>query len=55
MKKYSIIGFIRGPGNVSLLSCNHDFMQRNPIDDMADGTLFTKEAHLQRISRACKL
>ena len=46
MKKNSIITLL-----VTLLaalsSCNDDFMQRDPIDKMADGTFFTKEADLQ--------
>lgn len=46
MKKYSIIALFVALV-VSLSSCNDDFMQRNPIDDMADGTFFTKEADLQ--------
>ena len=46
MKKYSIIALFVALV-VSLSSCNDDFMQRNPIDDMADGTFFTKEDDLQ--------
>lgn len=46
MKKYSIIALFVALV-VSLSSCNDDFMQRNPIDDMADGTFFTKEADLR--------
>ena len=46
MKKYSIITSL-----CMLLalfsSCNDDFMQRDPIDQMADGNFFTKEADLQ--------
>lgn len=30
----------------SLTSCNDNFMQQDPIDDMADGTFFTKESDL---------
>ena len=46
MKKYSIIALLVTLV-ASLSSCNDDFMQRDPIDDMADGTFFTKEADLQ--------
>lgn len=46
MKKYSIIALFVALV-ASLSSCNDDFMQRDPIDDMADGTFFTKEADLQ--------
>ena len=46
MKKYSIITLLVILV-ASLSSCNDDFMQRDPIDDMADGTFFTKEADLQ--------
>lgn len=46
MKKYSIITSL-----CMLLalfsSCNDDFMQRDPMDQMADGNFFTKEADLQ--------
>ena len=46
MKKYSIIAlFVTLVASLS--SCNDDFMQRDPIDNMADGTFFTKEADLQ--------
>ena len=49
MKKYSIIALLVTLV-ASLSSCNDDFMQRDPIDDMADGTFFTKEADLQLYS-----
>ncbi|MDR0572704.1 MAG: RagB/SusD family nutrient uptake outer membrane protein [Tannerella sp.] len=45
MKKYSFIllSFVF----ISVFSsCNDEFMQRDPIDDMADGTFFVKEADL---------
>lgn len=45
MKKYSIIALLVILV-ASLSSCNDDFMQRDPIDDMANGTFFTKEADL---------
>lgn len=46
MKKYSIIALFVALV-AALSSCNDDFMQRDPIDEMADGTFFTKEADLQ--------
>ena len=38
MKRYSIITFLVASLVVALSSCNDDFMQRDPIDDMANGT-----------------
>lgn len=42
MKKYSIIALLVTLV-ASLSSCNDDFMQRDPIDDMADGTFLQKK------------
>ena len=45
MKKYSIIALFVALV-VSLSSCNDDFMQRNPIDDMADMYMVTVTVEL---------
>lgn len=45
MKRNSII-FLVLSTIFCLSSCNDDFMQQDPIDDMANGTFFVKEADL---------
>ena len=45
MKKYLIIALFMTLV-ASLSSCNDDFMQQDPTDDMANGTFFVKEADL---------
>lgn len=46
MKKYSIITLLAAL-MMPFGACNDDFMQRDPIDQMADGTFFVKEADLK--------